>query len=62
MKAGLADHWSALTGSEELNHWMLAKLKEGYYQAKQEDDQRRNFVQHVVARRTDFLRRIIATV
>ena len=37
IKAGLADDWSELTGSEELNHWMLTQLKESYYQARQED-------------------------
>ena len=33
IKVGLADDWSELTGSEELNHWMLTQLKESYYQA-----------------------------
>ena len=33
VKAGLADDWSELTRSEELNPWMMAKLKEGCYQA-----------------------------
>ena len=27
--------------SEELNHWMMAKLKESYYLARQEGDQRK---------------------
>ena len=58
VKAGLADDSSELTKSEELNPEMMAKLKERYCQARQEDDQRNRVVQrqlkgregHIVAR------------
>ena len=38
----------------------MAKLTESQYQARQEDDQRKSFVQQVMQKCTDFLRRIIA--
>ena len=57
VKAGLADDKSVLMRSD----WMMAKLKESYYQARQED-QRKNIVQKVMQRSTEFLSRIIAAV
>ena len=41
------------------NPWMVAKLKERYYQARQEDDQRKSIVQQVLRKSADFLKRII---
>ena len=37
-------------------------LKESYFQARQEDEQRKSIVQQVVPRSADFLRRIIVPV
>ena len=62
VKAGLADDWSELTRSEELNPWKMAKLKESYYQARQEDEQRKSIVQKVLQKITDSLGRITAPV
>ena len=39
---------------------MMVKLKECYYQAKQDNDQRRSIVQQMLQKGTDFLRRIIS--
>ena len=50
------DDWSELTRSEELNPWMMAKSRERYDQARQEDDQRKSIVQRVTQRSTDFSR------
>ena len=44
IKAGQADDWSELMKNEELNNWMMAKLKESYDQARQKDDQRNSIV------------------
>ena len=41
IKAGREDDWSQWMMSVEVNLWMMEKLKECYYQAKQQDDQRR---------------------
>ena len=60
--AGLADDWSELTSSEQLNLGMMAKLKESWYHARQEDDHHKSIVQQVLVRCTEFLRRIIAPV
>ena len=60
--AGRAEDWSELMDSDELSHWMMAKLKESCYQAKQDDDQRKIIVQHIMQKGTDFLRRIIVPV
>ena len=38
----------------ELNPWMTAKLKESFSNARQEDDQRKNIVQQVLQKSTDF--------
>ena len=38
VNAGRADDWSELMKSEELNPWMIAKLKASYGQATQDDD------------------------
>ena len=62
VKAGLADDWSELIRSEELNPWMMAQLKERHSQARQEDEQRKSIAQLVLQRSTDFLRRITAPV
>ena len=56
------DDWQERTRSEDLNPWMLSKLKESQYQARQEDDQRNSVVQHIVQKSTDFLRLIVAPV
>ena len=61
-KAELADDKSELTRSEEVNPWMLAKLKESYHQVRQENDQRKSIVQQELVEKKDFLRRIIAPV
>ena len=52
-KVELADDWSELLRSKELNHWMMAR---------QEDDQRTRIVQDLMLRTMDFLTRIIAPV
>ena len=62
IKAGRADDGSELMNSDELNPWMMAKLKESYYQAKQDDDQRKSSVQQMMQKSTDFPRRIIVPV
>ena len=62
IKAYRADDWSELMKSDEPNPWMMAKLKEICYQARQEDDQLKSFVQQIKQKSTDFLRRIIAPV
>ena len=54
------DDWSDLMRSEELDPWMMAKLWESYYQARQENDPRKSNAQKVMKKSTDFLRRIIA--
>ena len=41
---------------------MMAKLKESWYHARQEDDHHKSIVQQVLVRCTEFLRRIIAPV
>ena len=46
----------------EVNRWMMVKLKERHYEAKQDDDQRRNAVQQIMHKSTDFLRRIVVPV
>ena len=56
IKAGRADDRSELTKSDELNPWMMAKLKESYCQAKHEDDQRKSRVQQMMQKSTDFVR------
>ena len=62
VKAALVDDWSELMRNEELNPWMMAKVKESYNQARQEDDQRQSTVKTVMQKSTGFLRRIIAPV
>ena len=52
--AALADDWSDLTEKEELNPWMMAKLKNSVFQARQEADQRKSSVQQVLQGCTDF--------
>ena len=52
--------WSDLMRSEELDPWMMEKLWESYYQARQENDPRKSIAQKVMKKSTDFLRRIIA--
>ena len=37
-------------------------LQEAFYQAKQDDDQRKSIVQQIMQKGTDFLRRIIVPV
>ena len=59
VNAGWAGDWSELTKSEEVNPWVMTKLRESYYQ---EDDQRKGIVQKVMQKSTDFLGRIIAPV
>ena len=51
-----------LLKGEELNTWLMAKLKEGSYQAKHNGDQRKGSVQQVVPKSKDILRRIIVPV
>ena len=50
VNAGWADDWSDLMKSEEVNPWVMTKLRESYYQAGQEDDQRNCIVQKVMGR------------
>ena len=51
-----ADDGSELTRSEELNAWMMAKLKESYYEARRDYDQRKSIVQKVIAEEHGVLR------
>ena len=60
IKPGEADEWSELMKIEELNPWMMTKLKESYHQARQEDDQWKSIVPQILRKSTDFLRRIIS--
>ena len=63
VKAGLADGWSDLVRSEEINpSWMVAKLKDSHNQARQEDVRRKSVVEKVMQRSTNSLRRIIVPV
>ena len=63
VKAGLADGWSDLMRSEEINPpWMVAKLKDSHNQARQEDVRRKSVVEKVMQRSTNSLRRIIVPV
>ena len=62
IKAGRADDWSEVMKSDELNPWTMAKLKESYFEAKQDDDQRKSVVQQIKQKNTDFLRRIFVPV
>ena len=62
IKAGRADDWSEVMKSDELNPWTMAKLKGSYFEAKQDDDQRKSVVQQIKQKNTDFLRRIIVPV
>ena len=57
MKAGKADDWSELLKSD--NAWTRVKIQECHNEVKQEDDERKSVVQHILQRSTDFLRRII---
>ena len=41
---------------------MLAKLKDGCFQVRQDDNQRKSIVQHAVVRSTDSFWRVIALV
>ena len=41
--------------SDELNPWMMAKLKGSCYRAKQGDDHHKSIVQQVLQKSTDFL-------
>ena len=43
-QGGLANDWPELTRSEERHPWTMAKLKQGYYPAMQEDDHRKSIV------------------
>ena len=62
VKAGRADEWSELMKSDEFTPWMMTKLQESCYQAKQDDDQRKSVARQIMQRSTDFLRRIIVPV
>ena len=62
VNAGRADDWSELMKSEELNPWMIAKLKASYGQATQDDDECKSIVQQIMQKSTDFLRRIVVPV
>ena len=42
-----------LAGSDKLNSWMMAELKECYSVARHEDDHRKGIVQQVSQRSTD---------
>ena len=55
VKAGLADDWSELMRSEELNPWMIVKMRETYHQARQQDE---STVQKVLQRSTDFEQKV----
>ena len=62
VNAGWADDWSELMKSEEVNPWVMTKLRKSYYQAGQEDDQRKGIVQKVMQKSTDLLERIVVPV
>ena len=47
IKAGREDDWSPLMNIDEVNPWMMEKMKKSDYQARQEDDQGNSLVQHV---------------
>ena len=59
IKAGRADDWSPLMNIDEVNPWMMEKLKKSDYQARQEDDQGHSLVQHVQRTvKREFVRRL----
>ena len=62
IEADRADEWSELMNSVEINRWMMVKLKESCYQAKQDDDQRKSIVQQIMQKCTDFQRWTIVPV
>ena len=59
IKVGRADDWSPLMNIDEVNPWMMEKLKKSDYQARQEDDQGNSLVQHVQRTvKREFVRRL----
>ena len=59
MEAGKAGDWSELLKSDKLDARTSAKLRECYYEVRQEDDERKSIVHQTLQKSTDFLRSII---
>ena len=62
IEAGKAGDRSELLKSDKLNAWTKVKMKESFYEVRQEDDDWKSIVQQILHNSTDLVRRIIVPV